>query len=222
MRELFKVIIVLLPWCLRRLILVYFWKYEIHPSARIGYSFVYPKRLVMKEGSRIDHFTMAIHLDHIEIGRNSKIGRSNWITGFPTGGRSKHFLHQVSRKSELIIGEESAITKGHHIDCTNQIHIGSFVTIAGYKTQILTHSIDIVEGRQDSKPVVIGDYCFVGTSCILLGGAALPDFSVLAAGSMLAKKYENSHTIYGGVPARAVKTVPVDCRYFTRKSGFVY
>jgi hypothetical protein len=93
-----KLIIILLLWKLRRWVLIKIWKYDIHPTARIGLSYIYPKRLIMKKESEIRHFNVAIHLDLIVLGENSSIGRSNWITGFPTGTTSKHFSHQSNRK----------------------------------------------------------------------------------------------------------------------------
>ena len=67
------------------------------------------------------------------------------------------------------MGESAAITKNHHIDCTNTIEIGAFSTVAGYQTQFLTHSIDVLENRQHSAPIRIGPYTFVGTNSVVLG-----------------------------------------------------
>jgi acetyltransferase-like isoleucine patch superfamily enzyme len=222
MKNLFRIIIILLPWQLRRWVLIKIWKYEIHRTARIGFSYIYPEHLVMKEGSRIGHFTVAIHLDLIKLGKNTRIGRSNWITGFPSGTLSKHFSHQSDRRGELIIGDESAITKQHHIDCTNQISIGNFVTIAGYRSQFLTHAIDVYKNCQHSQPIKIGDYCFVSTQVIVLGGAMLPSFSVLGAGAVLNKQYNKEWKLYAGVPAKIVKDISKESQYFYRKTGFVY
>lgn len=216
-----KLLIIHLPWCLKRWCLQHLCGYKIDRSAHIGWAFVFPHHLEMAAGARIGHFTTAIHLDRIVMGENSTIGRSNWITGFPTGTDSKHFAHDKTRCSELIIGREAAITKHHHIDCTNTIRIGAFTTIAGYNSQFLTHSIDVYEGRQDSHPITIGERCFVSTGVKILGGAVLPSYSVLAAGAVLAKPYEEEWTMYGGIPAVAKKTIPHDAKYFTRERGYV-
>lgn len=178
--------------------------------------------LIMEKGAYIGHLNVAIHLDYLELGQNSTIGRSNWITGFPSKTKSMHFAHDKSRKSELIIGKESAITKKHHIDCTNTIHIGDYVTIAGYNSQLLTHSIDIYNGRQDSHPITIGDYCFVSTDVNILGGSILPSHCALATGAVLTKAYNEEWKLYGGVPAKPIKNIPKDALYFIRKKGFVY
>lgn len=221
MKILINFFVVLLPWCLRRRILNSFYHYEISPTAKIGFSYIFPKHLIMEDGARIGHLNIAIHLDFLKMAENSSIARGNWITGFPTGTSSKHFSHQYDRKSELLVGKESAITKNHHIDCTNRIVIGNYVTVAGYKSQLLTHSINIYEGRQSSKPIFIGDYSFVSTGVILLGGGKLPAYSVLAAGSVLAKDFYDEYVLYGGVPAKPIKNLPHDAAYFIRKKGFV-
>ncbi|MCW3094225.1 MAG: acyltransferase [Ferruginibacter sp.] len=216
-----KLISILLPWSLRRWVLNKFFKFEIHPSARIGLAWVFPDKLKMAALTRIDHFTVAIHLDTIELGENSTIGRGNWITGFSSKTNSLHFKHQPDRKSELIVGRSSAITKNHHIDCTSTITIGSFSTIAGYHSQLLTHSIDVVESRQNSTPITIGDYAFVGTNVVILGGASLPSRSVLGAKSLLNKVFTEEFTLYGGVPAKAVSMITKEAKYFQRTKGFV-
>ena len=216
-----KFISLLLPWSLRRWVLNKHFGYQIHPTAKIGLAWVFPGKLVMAEHTRIDHFTVAIHIDKIELGANSTIGRGNWITGLTTTGTSLHFKHQTDRRAELKVGTSSSITKNHHIDCTNIITIGNFSTIAGYQSQLLTHSINIMDNRQDSAPINIGDYTFVGTNVVILGGATLPNRSVLGAKSLLNKTFSDEYTLYGGVPAKAIAPISPDAKYFNRADGFV-
>lgn len=222
MKKIINFLVVLFPWKVRRFILIRFYHYQIHPTARIGLSYIYPKHLIMEEGAYIGHLNVAVHLDKMILRENVTIARNNWITGFPVAANSKHFAHDKERKSELIIGKESAITKNHHIDCTNSIHIGDYVTLAGYNSQLLTHSIDVYKSRQDSHPITIGDYCFVSTGVVILGGATLPSYSLLAAGAVLTKSFEKEWVIYAGVPAKPIKNIPTDARYFHREQGFVY
>lgn len=216
-----KVFTLLLPWPLRRRALNSWFKFDIHPTARIGLSWIFPGKLVMKANTRIDHFCVAIHLDLIFLSENSTIGRGNWITGLSAKDKSVFFKHQGNRKAELIIGESTGITKNHHFDCTNTITIGRFSTIAGYSSQLLTHSIDLYENRQHSSPIAIGDYTFVGTNVVILGGAELPSYSVLAAKSLLNKSYIEEYKIYGGVPAKPISDISKDAGYFKRTNGFV-
>src|ERR1700679_749078 len=108
-----KFLICLSSWGIKRWLLQRIFGYELHPTARIGLAWVYPKRLRMDKETRIDHFKIAIHLDCIELVDYATIGRNNWITAFPSGSQ-KHFVHQKGRQPRLIVGEHSAIPKNHH------------------------------------------------------------------------------------------------------------
>ena len=221
MKKLLLALTVFLPWTLRRWVLGRLCGYDIHPTARIGLSWVFPGRLKMEAYSRIGHLTVCKNLGLIHLGEHSSVGNLDWITGFPPGP-SPHFAHQPERRPELIVGAHSAITHRHLIDCTATVTIGPFTTFAGFQSQILTHSIDLAASRQSSQPVTVGAYCFVGTNCVLLGGAALPDYSVLGAKSLLNKAFADTHTLYGGVPARALQPIPAaETAYFHRQEGSV-
>ncbi|MBI3881233.1 MAG: acyltransferase [Verrucomicrobia bacterium] len=221
MKTLLYALSVCLPWPLRRRVLRTFFGYEIHPTARIGLAWIRPRRLVMEAHTRIGHLTVFKNADLLHLKAHSLIGRGNWITGFPAGNRD-FFAHQTDRKPALILGEHSAITNRHLIDCTDRVTIGKFTTVAGFQSQLLSHSIDLEKNRQNSQPIRIGDYCFIGTNCVLLGGSALPDFSVLGAKSLLNKAHTDTHRLYGGVPAKALKELPRDLGYFKRAEGFVH
>ncbi len=221
MKQLLKPLIVLLPWPLKRQMLQRMFGYRLAPNACIGLAWVYPRKLRMAGGSRIDHFTVVVNLDSLECGENASIGRSNWITGFPTGTASRHFAHQPERCSELLLGDHSAITKHHHIDCTNRITIGPFSTIAGYSSQLLSHSVDLHYSRQHSESIQIGEYCFVGSNCVILGGSLLPDHSVLGALSLLNRAHTEPWGLYAGQPARRLKAIDPNAAYFSRSRGYV-
>jgi hypothetical protein len=79
-----------LPWGIRRSFLEKQFGYTIHPSCRIGFSFIFPTRLIMDEGSRVGNLTMCKNIDLLHLKAHASIGNGNWITGFPLG-RSRHF-----------------------------------------------------------------------------------------------------------------------------------
>ena len=209
-----------LPWPLRYRYLNFVFGYKISPNARIGVSLVILKTLEMNEGSSIGNLTVIKGFDHLSLGRFARIGNLNWITGF-SKNQKKHFSHIYDRDPSLIIGNHSAITNRHLIDCTDKVELGCFTTFAGFRSQILTHSIELDTSRQGSKPVFIGDYCFVGTGAVILGGAVLPDYSVLGAASLLIEKHQDQYSLYGGIPARKIKELPKSYAYFNRQRGFV-
>src|SRR5438270_4831669 len=220
MRRLLLFLSLLLPAAARRSFLEKQFGYKIHSTCRIGVAWIAPTRLIMEQGSQIGHLTVCKNIDLLHLKAHATIGRGNWITGFPLGP-SAHFAEETDRRPELILGEHAAITHRHLIDCTNSVTIGRFTTLAGFQSQILTHSIDLQRNRQASAPVRIGEYCFVGTNSVLLPGSALPDYSVLGAKSLLNKVFTEPYRLYGGVPAQPVTQLPTDYAYFHRSRGFV-
>lgn len=216
-----RAVVVLLPWPLKRRALTGLYGYQIAPSARIGLAWIYPDELSMAPGSSIGHLTVAKGLARLELGEAATIGRGNWISGYPRHG-GRHFTHVADRRPELLVGPHAAITNRHLIDCTDLVTIGAFTTFAGFRSQILTHSIELAVPRQSCAPVRIGSFCFVGTGSVLLGGARLPDHSVLGACSLLNDAFDDTYTLYGGVPARPLRRLDERLGYFTRTVGFVH
>lgn len=220
MRFTIQIFLFIFPWKLRKVFLEFIFNYKIHPNSRIGYSVVLAKNLEMNEHCRIGHLTLIKGLDLVYMDKNSRIGNLNWITAFPTTPKSDHFS-DVVRKPQLTLLEHSAITNRHLIDCTDSVSIGRFSTFAGFRSQILTHSIKLSEARQRCTPVKIGDYCFVGTGSIFLPGTSLPSFSVLSAGSVLTKSFNQEYFLYTGNPAIPSRAMPKTHAYFSRENGFI-
>jgi acetyltransferase-like isoleucine patch superfamily enzyme len=158
----------------------------------------------MEKFARIASFSICKPIDRLHIGEDSALGKMIFITGIPTRNK-RHFQHVVDRKCELVIGQRVGIPPRKFIDCCGGVYIGDYTIIAGLWTQILTHGIDIYHSRQDAKPVKIGKYCFVGTGCTILAGAALPDYSVLGGGAVLNKAYYEGGWLYAGNPAQPKK-----------------
>lgn len=221
LKTLLMLLSILLPWPARRAWLEKQFGYSLHPGSRIGFAWIFPRQLVMEENARIGNLTVCKNIDLLHVGAHAIIGPLNWITGFPSGA-SRHFAHETDRHPELIVERHAGISSRHLIDCTARIRIGAFATVAGFRSQLLSHSIDLEAGRQSSAPIEIGEYCFVGTNSVLLGGSSLPHHSVLGAQSLLNRKWEQPYQLYGGVPAKPLKELSPDLGYFRRTEGFVW
>lgn len=206
-----------LPWRLKRLLLMHLLGYRLDISAKIGCSLLDVSSVYMGRGARIGHMTVFRDMDDVSIGNFGRIGNLNWITG----GSERFGGGGDLIRSILEVGDHSSITNRHYIDCSHSIRIGGFTTIAGVRSQFLTHSVDLRSCQQQASPIIIGEYCFVGTGCIVLPGATLPSYSVLAAGSVLREKMEESWTLYTGVPARRKKQISASDLYFRRKIGYI-
>jgi carbonic anhydrase/acetyltransferase-like protein (isoleucine patch superfamily) len=212
---LFSALLLLLPWPLRRAALSLCFGYKIDPSARIGLSIVLAKTVTMGPNSRIGHLTVIRGLDELSLGKRARLGNLNWVSGYSSSDMND------PRRSALRIEEDAAITHRHLLDCADSITIGKFSTIAGWHSQFITHSIELDISRQTSKPIIIGDYCFVGSRATILKGAELPNNCLLGAGAVLNGKFTEPFCIYGGVPARKVGDLPDTLAYFHREIGYV-
>lgn len=220
MKILIQLALFIIPWPLRRRLLIILFKYKISPSAKIGISVVAPEILVMEDNSRIGNFNFITKLRLLEIGDFGRIGSLNRVTAMPKSN-TQFFRNDPDRDPVLKIGRHAAVTNAHQIDCTDSVTIGDFSTFAGWHSQILTHAIDFEEPRQKAQPVTIGSYSFVGTRSVFLPGASLPSYSILAAGAVVHRPMPDTHTLYGGTPAVAIKAVDPQLGYFARATGFI-
>lgn len=209
------------PWPVRRRLLHLLLGYDLHPTSHIGLSLIVPKHLVMHAHSAIGTFNVCKGLDLVEMGEYSRLGRLNWISGYPSDSTA-FFGASRNREPSLLMGDHAGITNRHLIDCTATVKIGRFATVAGWRSQILTHSIDLASSTQRALPISLGDFCFVGTSCVVLGGSSLPAYSVLGAQSLLNRAFAETHWLYAGVPSKPIKRLPGDLGYFVRTDGVVH
>ncbi len=210
-KKIFLFLIMFMPVRFKPFLYRHLCGYDISSFSKIGFSYIDATAVKIAEGSVIGHFTIVKGLDLLFLGNSSRIGRLNWITG-----TKSNFV-----KSKLELGCHSAITNRHYIDCINSITIGKFSTLAGIRTTLLTHSIDIYSNVQSSKPIVISDFCFIGTDSTILGGATLPNNSVLGAKSLLINDYSKPYSLYAGVPAEYKKRIDHNALYFARTKGVV-
>jgi len=211
------VITALFPWPVRCALLNRLFGWQIDRSARIGWSlFVGVRRVRLGPRARIGHFTVFRDLNHLELGADSSIGEWNWITA----ARELLATPGGDEAGVLKIGEHSAVTSRHHLDCTSGVTVGAFSTVAGERSTILTHQIDISQSRQVWRPVRIGRDCHVGSDVRVAPGSLIPDRCAIAMGSVVAGVLEEPGMLYGGVPARPIKELG-KAAYFSRKKARV-
>ena len=173
----------------------------------------------MGAGSKIGHFTIVRNVRRVFLGEQARIGTFNWIFGMLAS--EKHFRQQADREPDLIMGPHSSLTSRHIVDCTDRVEIGAFSTVAGFHSQIITHGIDVEESRQSSAPIRIGEYCLIGTRCVLLKGSVVPNRTVLAAGSVFRGAPPEEATLFSGLPAKAVRPLSAEAGYFRRAVGSI-
>lgn len=209
-----------LPWPVKRFFINRFLGGEIHKTARIGFSYVAAKKIVLKEHATIKSFNIIRNLEVLELSEHASIGSSNYVSAVPLDLKS-YFGRSPGRIPALKLGQHTSVTKKHFFDCNDTIVIGDFTTIAGHGTAFFTHGINLKENCQEASPIKVGSYCMIATCCVLIKGAQLPDYSVLGANSTLHKSQTEPYRIYSGVPAVAVASLDENFAYFHRKIGYV-
>lgn len=214
MRILWAVLMVVLPASLRRQVGRHVLGWDIDPTAYIGRSIIDVNRLSMGPGSSIGPRNVIRNLEELRLDEGASIATRNHIIGWPL--TSTLFPHSPNRDPSLIVGKHAMITVGHEIDCCDRVEIGDYSALAGFNSQILTHSLNLVRDRQETRPVVIGDRSAVMSACILQSGARVPPRSIVSAGSVITTKLGKELTFYRGNPAEAVRELPETLQYFLR------
>lgn len=218
-RPLILALVALLPWVIKKPVMARLFGYRFSTGARIGLALVDAREVDLGPNSSIGAFTIIRNLERLELGAEAKIGTFNWIFGAQNTGGS--FAEEIGRYSALVLGVGAAITSRHLIDCIDRVDIGAFTTVAGYRSQFLTHAIDLRRNRQSCAPIQIGAHCFIGTGVIVLKGVTIPDRCAIGAGTVVGKSLPDEGFIYGGNPVQQRRAIDSHERYFSRTSARV-
>lgn len=102
----------------------------------------------------------------------------------------------------LSVGKDGYFNHGVAIQCASEITIGDHVYIApNVAIQDHDEHVIIKEGYEETKPIHIKDYVWIGKNATILKGVTIGEHSVVAAGAIVTKDVP-SHCLVGGVPAR--------------------
>lgn len=118
---------------------------------------------------------------------------------------SVHPTAKIDYPWNLTMGVRSSIGERCWIYAMNEITIGH-LSCVGKDVYLLTGSHDIDSATFDliTKPIVIGDGCWISTSSRILPGITLGNYSVVAAGAVVVKNVED-YIVVGGNPAKPIK-----------------
>ncbi len=96
----------------------------------------------------------------------------------------------------LEIGERALISSRHYIDVAGAFVLGRGSWIGGIGSQFWTHGAGVKE-----RNIRIGERCYVGSGVIFAPGAGLADNTMVALGSLVARRFHRPNVVIGGVPA---------------------
>ena len=214
MRLLFAAVLIVLPAPLRRLFAVRVLGWEIDPTAYIGRSVILADQVSMGPGSSIGPRNVIRDLDELRLEAGASIATRNQIIGI------RHsvdvFPNARNRRPALILRTGAILTNAHEIDCADRVELGEYASLAGFRSQILTHSLNLVRDRFEAGPVEIGAHSAVMSGCILLSGTRVPPRCIVSAGSVVTTKLAAELTFYRGNPAEPVRALPDTLKFFHR------
>mgnify|MGYP001087614667 CR=1 FL=1 len=93
-----------------------------------------------------------------------------------------------------------------YLDGRNGIIVGKNVWI-GPRVSIISqnHNTNNYHKYKDTKPIKIGDNCWLATNAVILPGVELGNHVVVAAGAVVTESFKQDNILLGGVPAKIIK-----------------
>lgn len=137
-----------------------------------------------------------LRLAGAKVGQNTKISSSLKVYGC----------------GDLIIGDNTWIGYQVLIAASSRVVIGNNVDIAprvyiGTGTHVIDTDSPNIAGAGISKDVQIGDGCWLCASCIILPGVSIKSKTIVAAGAVVNKSFEEKQIIIAGIPAVKIKNL---------------
>jgi carbonic anhydrase/acetyltransferase-like protein (isoleucine patch superfamily) len=208
----------LLPGFVKRPLYRALFGYRIGPRVRIGMALLDANQVNLAAGCSIDHLTAIVSVGRLELGAEARVGKLNIIRGgerVVLGSYAEvmrlNVLNAIpdhdcttSPESILDIGPGTVITSGHRIDCTDKVTLGRNVIVGGRNSSLWTHN------RQETAPIEIGDFCYLGSEVRLAPGAKLPGECILGIGAVLTSEVASPRSLVAGVPAKVVRPLSDD------------
>lgn len=200
-----------------------FFGYKIGKRVKIGFSLLDAQNCVIDDDVSIGHLNALIGIKKLSIGEHTRIGHLNIIRGGDEVRLGRYT--EIIRLNEInsipdpvivtpaepvfILGDGSVITTSHKIDFTDRVEFGKRVILGGRNSSLWTHN------RQSTKPIIIGDYSYIGSEIRIAPGGEIPPKCIVGIGSVITKKFETEYQLIAGVPAKAIKELDEDGRFLT-------
>jgi acetyltransferase-like isoleucine patch superfamily enzyme len=131
-----------------------------------------------------------------------------------------HSTSKVTDPENVYAGVDTCpgLMGGCYIQSIGKIYIGDYTQIAP-NVIIISANHDLYDSRKHIiSTVKIGKYCWLGAGCKIMPGVEIGDFTIVAAGAVVTKSFQDGHCVIGGVPAKKIKDLERDkCIPFKNK-----
>jgi carbonic anhydrase/acetyltransferase-like protein (isoleucine patch superfamily) len=216
-----------LPGPLKRPLYRALFGYRIGRGVRIGLAILDAGVVDLGDGTEIGHLNLITRVGSLVTGKSVRIGALNIIRGGERVSLADYaevmrlnVLNAIpdhdcttSPVSRLEIGAGAVVVSGHRIDFTDQVTIGRNVIVGGRNSSLWTHN------RQQTAPIAIGDFCYLGSEVRLAPGARLAERCILGLGSVLAGAIDTPGSLVGGVPARILRPLTAEDDVLIRRKA---
>jgi acetyltransferase-like isoleucine patch superfamily enzyme len=207
----------LLPGGMRRLVARLVLGWDVDPTARIGRSVVIVDEVVLGPGALIGHGNMVKGLSELRLDEDAILGTLNWVSGPAVD--SGAFPWSPHRHPALILKRGAMITTRHIVDCSDTVTFEELAALAGIRSTVFTHSIDLVRNQQRTGRVTVGVRAAVLSNSVLLPGTAVAARSIVSAGSVVNTVLVKEGVFYRGNPAVEVRELPAGLKFLNRTSS---
>lgn len=207
------VVVALSPGPLKRALYRLLFGYRIGRGVRLGISLLDAREVRLDEGAVIGHLNLIVRVGSLTMGRHSRVETLNILRGgeritlgaYATVMRM-NVLNAIpdhdcttAPTSTLDLEAGAIVVSGHRIDFTDRVSIGRNVILGGRNSSLWTHN------RQQTAPIEIGDFCYLGSEIRVAPGGRLAPECILALGSVLSGAIDTPRSLVGGVPAKAIR-----------------
>ena len=136
-------------------------------------------------------------LAYLKVGKNSILNVGHFVA-------YDGCQIDITDNAELNIGYGSYMNINSTIRCFNKIDIGSNTVISENVMIRDSDNHQIGESNDSSRPIYIGDHCWIGMGVQILKGVSIGSGSVIAAGSVIIEDVPQN-SLVAGVPAKIKK-----------------
>lgn len=166
----------------------------------------YDKKYLVGKNFTRDHFSIGWHWI-LKYWFAQKVLRYNAEVKFPVPVTVKY-----GNPNNIIFNPDdmaSLQSPGCYFQALNaKIVIGKGTKIAPNCGIITTnHDFDDLDKSSEGKEIIIGEKCWLGMGVIILPGVVLGEHTIVGAGSIVTKSFENGNCIIAGNPAKLIRNL---------------
>ena len=118
--------------------------------------------------------------------------------------------NKIVVEGTLSIGKHFKITDMVNISCYNSIEIGDQTWIV-HRSQVMDTNYHYLVDLQNqtiknhTESISLGSGCWVGNSCSIMGGAKLPNHTIVCSHSLVNREFIEPCSVIAGIPAKTIK-----------------